>query len=330
MNTELKEKYDSLIEILKGYGKVAVAFSGGVDSTFLLYAASQALGDGAAALTSRSGFVPAREFTEADEYCASLKVKHIVLDTDVLSIPGVADNPKDRCYICKRALFQGFIDAAEKEGISVVAEGSNVDDEGDYRPGLRAIAELGIKSPLREAGLTKQEIRDLSKEAGLPTWSKPSFACLASRIPYGERITPRKLSMVEQAEQFLLDKGFKQFRVRAHESGSAAVQTKVIANESVNASVQTKVRAHESGNSSMKSGDKIYKSDNSSEQAQDYEATRDSSICLARIELLPEDMGRMLSPDLRNEINQKLRTIGFSYVSLDLQGYRTGSLNEVL
>jgi uncharacterized protein len=302
MNTELKEKYDSLIEILKGYGKVAVAFSGGVDSTFLLYAASQALGDGAVALTSRSGFVPAREFTEADEYCASLKVKHIVLDTDVLSIPGVADNPKDRCYICKRALFQGFLDAAEKEGISVVAEGSNVDDEGDYRPGLRAIAELGIKSPLREAGLTKQEIRDLSKEAGLPTWSKPSFACLASRIPYGERITPRKLSMVEQAEQFLLDKGFKQFRVRAHESGSA----------------------------SMKSGDKIYKSDNSSEQAQDYEATRDSSICLARIELLPEDMGRMLSPDLRNEINQKLRTIGFSYVSLDLQGYRTGSLNEVL
>lgn len=316
MNAELKKKYDSLIEILKAYGKVAVAFSGGVDSTFLLYAASQALGDGAVALTSRSGFVPAREFTEADEYCASLKVKHIVLDTDVLSIPGVADNPKDRCYICKRALFQGFIDAAEKEGISVVAEGSNVDDEGDYRPGLRAIAELGIKSPLREAGLTKQEIRDLSKEAGLPTWSKPSFACLASRIPYGERITPRKLSMVEQAEQFLLDKGFKQFRVRAHESGSAAVQTKV--------------RAHESGNASMKSGDKIYKSDNSSEQAQDYEATRDSSICLARIELLPEDMGRMLSPDLRNEINQKLRTIGFSYVSLDLQGYRTGSLNEVL
>jgi uncharacterized protein len=288
MNTELKKKYDNLIEILKGYGKVAVAFSGGVDSTFLLYAASQALGDGAVALTSRSGFVPAREFNEADEYCASLKVRHIVLDTDVLSIPGVAENPKDRCYICKRALFQGFIDAAEKEGISVVAEGSNVDDEGDYRPGLRAIAELGIKSPLREAGLTKQEIRELSKEANLPTWSKPSFACLASRIPYGERITTRKLSMVEEAEQFLLDKGFKQFRVRAHESGSASAQAK------------------------------------------DQDASHESATCIARIELLPDDMESMLSPDLRNEINKKLRSIGFSYVSLDLQGYRTGSLNEVL
>ena len=290
MNAELKKKYANLIEIIRGYGKAAVAFSGGVDSTFLLYAASKALGDEAVAFTARSVFVPAREFNEADEYCAALKVRHIVIDTDVLSIPGVADNPKDRCYICKRALFQGFIDAAKNEGISVVAEGSNVDDEGDYRPGLRAIAELGIKSPLREAGLTKQEIRELSKEAGLPTWSKPSFACLASRIPYGERITAKKLSMVEEAEQLLLDRGFKQFRVRAHESGNA------------------------SGEGNNYGGG----------------ASDESGTCLARIELLPDDMERMLSPELRQEINQKIRSIGFAYVALDLQGYRTGSLNEVL
>ncbi len=288
MNAELKKKYDNLMEIIRGYGKVAVAFSGGVDSTFLLYAASKALGDGAVAFTSRSGFVPAREFSEADEYCSQLGARHIIVDTDVLSIPGVADNPRDRCYICKKALFQGFLDAAGKEGIDVVAEGSNVDDEGDYRPGLKAIAELGIKSPLREAGLTKQEIRELSREAGLPTWYKPSFACLASRIPYGERITADKLSMVEAAEQFLLDKGFKQFRVRAHESGSASAG------------------------------------------AGDMAASRKPGTCLARIELLPEDMERLLSSELRSEINQKLRSIGFAYVSLDLQGYRTGSLNEVL
>ena len=272
MESGLQEKYNKLLEILKGYGSVAVAFSSGVDSTFLLHAAKEALGDKAVAYTATSCFMPGRESIEAKEFCVRLGVKHTLVEVDELAIPGVAQNPKDRCYLCKKALFQGFKDMAAKEGICAVAEGSNVDDEGDYRPGLKAIAELGIKSPLREAGLTKQEIRDLSKEFDLPTWNKPSFACLASRIPYGEVITGDKLRMIDEAEQFLLDKGFKQFRVRAHGDGAV----------------------------------------------------------LARIELLPEDIEKAMEPWLRDEIDKKLREAGFSYVALDLKGYRTGSLNEVL
>ena len=272
MDNGLKEKYDKLLGILKGYGSVAVAFSSGVDSTFLLHAAREALGDGAVALTASSSFVPGREVAEARQFCERIGVRHLIAEVDVLAIDGVADNPKDRCYLCKKALFQGFLDTAAGEGLAVVAEGSNVDDEGDYRPGMKAIAELGVKSPLREAGLKKQEIRDLSKEFDLPTWNKPSFACLASRIPYGEVLTNKKLRMVEEAEQFLLDKGYRQFRVRVHGSGAL----------------------------------------------------------LARIELLPEDIDKALAPLVREEINDKLHGLGFAYVALDLKGYRTGSLNEVL
>ncbi len=272
MDDGLRNKYDRLLEILKGYGSVAVAFSSGVDSTFLLHAAKEALGDRAVALTASSCFVPEREVSEARQFCERIGVRHLVAEVDVLAIDGVADNPKDRCYLCKKALFQGFMDTAVSEGLAVVAEGSNVDDEGDYRPGMKAIAELGVKSPLRAAGLRKQEIRDLSKEFDLPTWDKPSFACLASRIPYGERLTNEKLRMVDEAEQFLLNKGYRQFRVRVHGSDAP----------------------------------------------------------LARIELLPEDIDKALAPSVREEINDKLHEIGFAYVSLDLKGYRTGSLNEVL
>ena len=272
MESVLQEKYSRLLEILKGYGSVAVAFSSGVDSTFLLHAAKEALGDHAVALTASSCFVPEREVSEARQFCEKMGIRHLVADVDVLSIDGVAENPKDRCYLCKKALFQGFLETAAGEGLSVVAEGSNVDDEGDYRPGMKAIAELGVKSPLRAAGLGKQEIRDLSREFELPTWNKPSFACLASRIPYGERLTSQKLRMVDEAEKFLLNKGFKQFRVRAHGSGAP----------------------------------------------------------LARIELLQEDIDRAMAAEVREEINDRLHEIGFAYVALDLKGYRTGSLNEVL
>ena len=184
-------------------------------------------------------------------------------------VKGFAENQPDRCYLCKKEIFGGLIRAAAEEGITVVAEGSNVDDDGDYRPGHIAIRELGVRSPLREAGLTKAEIRQLSAQLGLPTASKPSFACLATRFPYGERITKEKLQMVDAAEQYLLDLGFAQLRVRMH-------------------------------------GD------------------------MARIELLSSDFGRFMQEEIRIPVYNKLKALGFSYISLDLAGYRTGSMNEVL
>lgn len=268
---EISGKYNRLLDILSGYGSAAIAFSGGVDSTFLLYAARDALGkDKIVAVTSQSALFPEREFKEAEDFCRSLGVRHLIIKSDELANPGFRANPKDRCYVCKKDLFQGFLRTAAEENMAVVAEGSNIDDEGDYRPGLRAIAELGIKSPLREAGLTKEEIRQLSKQFDLPTWDKPSFACLASRIPYGEEVTKEKLSRIEKAEQVLLDLGFKQFRVRHH----------------------------------------------------------GTTTPIARIELIPNDIARFISLDIRQKVNSELRNIGFYYITLDIQGYRTGSLDE--
>ncbi len=210
------EKKRRLEEYLRSLGSVAVAFSAGVDSTFLLKIAHDVLGDAVLAVTVRSAFCPERETEEARAFCRREGIRHIVRAVPVLEIPGVAQNPPDRCYLCKRALFTGLLETARAEGAAYLAEGSNMDDLGDYRPGLRAVAELGVVSPLREAELTKAEIRRLSRELGLPTWDKPAYACLATRFAAGETITAEMLSMVERAEQKLLDLGVRQMRVRVH------------------------------------------------------------------------------------------------------------------
>jgi uncharacterized protein len=210
------DKLGRLKEYISNVGAVAVAFSGGVDSAFLLKAASEAAP--VIAVTARSLSFPKRELDEAKNFCAQNNIRHFIVDSEELDIDGFTKNPVNRCYLCKFELFTKIKEIAEKEGIKNVAEASNADDAKDYRPGLAAVAELGILSPLREIGLTKMEIRAYSKQLDLPTWNKQSFACLASRFPYGTDITPERLQMIDRAEQFLLDKGFNQTRVRFHDN----------------------------------------------------------------------------------------------------------------
>ena len=218
LNTDakLKEKLDRLEEYIRGLGSLAVGFSGGVDSSFLLAVAHNVLGDKAIAVTGADSSVPERELKEAATFCSDRGIRHFVCTVDPLREEGYRFNSPDRCYFCKRGIFTEIKRIAEENGISHVAEGSNMDDLGDYRPGLRAVEELSVISPLREAQLYKKDIRLLSKEMGLPTWSKPAYACLASRFVYGEEITEEKLHMIDLAEQYLIELGFFEERVRLH------------------------------------------------------------------------------------------------------------------
>lgn len=259
---KLKQYFDKL-------GKAAIAYSGGVDSTFMLKVAHDVLGDRAIAVTAKALVFPERESQGTEMFCKAEGIRHSFIPFKPLEVEGFAQNPKNRCYLCKKAMFCEILHIAGEQGIYNVAEGSNMDDLLDYRPGMKAVSEMGILSPLREVGLIKAEIRELSKDLGLATWEKPSFACLASRFVYGETITEDKLFMVDKAEQMLFDMGFHQMRVRMHGQ-------------------------------------------------------------MARIEVPVEAFSILLKEENRDKILEMLKQIGFAYVTMDLAGYRTGSMNETL
>lgn len=265
----INEKFEKLKNYLSSLESVVVAFSSGVDSTFLLKTAHQVLGDKVIAVTAQSCSFPERELNEAKSFCQKEGIKHIVVESEELEIDGFCKNPVNRCYLCKKELFEKITEIAKENNIKNIVEGSNIDDNGDYRPGLQAVAELNIKSPLRYAELNKNEIRELSKNLGLNTWDKQSFACLSSRFVYGEEITKEKLSMVDKAEQLLLDLGFHQLRVRIHGK-------------------------------------------------------------IARIEVMPDEFPKLIEEKNRLKIVSEFEKFGFSYISMDLKGYRTGSMNETL
>jgi len=264
-----EEKLEKLQAVLRGYGSVMVAFSGGVDSTFLLKVAVDTLGERAVAFTEASPLHHSWELTGASELASQLGVRHIIHRSDDLGNPEFAANPPDRCYLCKKEIFSGALQIAAEQGLARVVDGSNVDDLQEYRPGRRALEELQIKSPLLEAGLGKADIRALSQKLGLPTWNRQSLACLASRFPYWTTITTERLKQVESCETFLRNEGFSTFRVRYH-------------------------------------GDS------------------------ARIEVAVADLGRLAVSPLREKVVTYFKTAGFTYVTVDLQGFRSGSMDELL
>jgi uncharacterized protein len=264
-----RSKNQKLMDRLRDLGSLLVAFSGGVDSTFLLAVANQVLGENVLAVTARSVIHPSTETAEAVKFAEERGIQHVVFHSTELSLPEFVTNGPDRCYHCKKCISQRLIEIAESKGISHVAHAANLDDLDDYRPGLRAAREMGILSPLMDVKLGKEEIRFLSKEMGLSTWEKPSMACLASRIPYWDLISEEKLNMVAAAEEFLANKGFSRFRVRHH--------------------------GH-----------------------------------VARIELESADIKKFTAGNLRDDVVETFRSIGFLYITIDLAGYESGSMNRVL
>ncbi len=267
--TALDEKWEALLSSLRAMGSAVIAFSGGVDSAFLLYAAREALGDRVLAVTATSPTYPASERAEAEAMAAAWGVAHRLVESNELLIPGFSENPPDRCYHCKKELFGILADIASREGYAAVCDGSNADDTRDFRPGRRAARELGVRSPLLENGITKDVIRALSRRFGLPTADKGAFACLSSRFPYGTKIDAEMLRRVEACEEILRSFGFRQFRVRAHGA-------------------------------------------------------------VARIEVAPDEIPRLFDAQVGDAIHEGFRKHGFLYVSVDLKGYRTGSMNEGL
>ncbi len=266
MNKRLKAKYNSLQEYLAGLDGLAVAFSGGVDSAFLLHAAREALGEKILALTIKSSYIPDWEIREAREFTAERGIKHLVINAAVPE--QIRNNPEDRCYLCKTYLFAMLMEVARQNGLIKVADGSNTDDTSQHRPGMKALQELKVLSPLLETGFTKQDIRDCSREMGLKTWEKPAYACLLTRMPYGTRIEESTLRRIEKSETYLIELGIRAVRVRSY-------------------------------------GD------------------------LARIETEPHYMEMIHSKGLMNKISRQLTRYGFKYVTLDMQGYRTGGFDRV-
>jgi len=264
----IEEKLADLREAIRGYGSVVVAFSAGADSTLVAKVAADVLGDRALAVTSASESLAERELTEALEYAESLGINHRVIYTQELQNPDYLANPTNRCYHCKTELYDHLVVLAQEEGYATVANGLNLDDLGDYRPGLQAAKEHDVRAPLQEAGLIKADVRAISKLLDVPTWDKPAMACLSSRVPYGESITPEKLRQIDHAEQALRDLGYRQLRVRHHGQ-------------------------------------------------------------VARIELPTESLVSFVTEHAA-AATERLKALGFQYVSLDLQGFRSGSMNEVL